>query len=184
MSRHGSGFTLDESARRIGHFRWLETRMFEILGGWAATTPEADVKLLLARQSAHHGWHTELLEECLPSTKDHDPGRLTAAPSPGFAGFLDSLAAETSTVERLAGLFQVLVPEQIATYERHLESTGPVADAANRRLLRFVVTDEVDHLTEGLAKIEDLVAEGGASDVAASARDRFATLLVDAGGLG
>ena len=85
---------------------------------------------------------------------------------------------------RLAGWYQVLVPEQLATYERHLEGTRAVADAPVRRFLRLVVLDEVDHLTEGLACVEDLIAAtDGASDVAATARERFAAALVDAGGL-
>ncbi len=174
------GFSLDESARRIGSFRWLEARSFEILGAWVPSTPEAGVKLLLARQSAHHGWHAQLLELCLPSTKDHDPESVTTAPSPGIAALLDAVAAAPGTLERLVAVYQVLTPEKIAAYERHLDAANPVADGAVRRVLRIVLTDEVDHITEGLAAIEDLADP----DAAADARARFAARLADAGRLG
>ena len=58
--------TLDDTARRIARARWLEERCFEVLGGWVASTPEPEVKLVLARQSHHHAWHAELFERVLP----------------------------------------------------------------------------------------------------------------------
>jgi hypothetical protein len=177
------GFTLDESARRIGAFRWLEIRSFEILGAWVPTVAEPAVKLLLARHSAHHGWHAELLGDCLPSTKDHDPEVATAAPSAEVAAVLDTIAVETGTLERLVAVHQVLGPERIAAYDRHLDAANPASDAALRRVLRIVLNDEVDHVTEGLTAIETLASGSGGSDAVAAARDRFSTLLASAGGL-
>ena len=40
-------FTVDESAKRVGHYKWIEMRLFEALGGWVATVPELDVKMRL-----------------------------------------------------------------------------------------------------------------------------------------
>jgi hypothetical protein len=178
------GFSLDESARRVGGFRWLETRCFEILGAWVPSVAEPGVKLMLARHSAHHGWHAELLADCLPSTKDHDPDTVTAPPSPELATVLDAVAATTATVERLVAVYQVLTSEKVAALERYVDAASPVADGALRRVLRIVIADEVDHLTEGFAAVEGLVAAGAASpDAAAAARDRFAERLVEAGGL-
>jgi hypothetical protein len=176
------GFSLDESARRVGGFRWLETRYFEILGAWVPTVAEPDVKLMLARHSAHNGWHAELLADCLPATKDHDPDAVTVAPSPALAAVVDTVAATAGTAERLVAVYQVLTPEKVAALERMADAANPVADGAVRRVLRIVLLDEVDHLTEGLAAVEGLVAAGAVTpDAAATARDRFAALLVEAG---
>ena len=30
-------FTVEESAKRVGHYKWIEMRLFEALGGWVAT---------------------------------------------------------------------------------------------------------------------------------------------------
>ena len=38
-------FTVEESARRVGNYKWIEMRLFEVLGGWVATVPELDVKM-------------------------------------------------------------------------------------------------------------------------------------------
>jgi hypothetical protein len=177
------GFSLDESARRVGGYRWLETRYFEVLGAWVPTVGEPDVKLMLARHSAHHGWHAELLADCLPATKDHDPDSVTVPPSPAMAAAIDTVAATTATVDRLVAVYQVLTPEKVAALERMADAANPVADGAVRRVLRMVLLDEVDHLTEGLAAVEGLVAAGAVtSDLVATARDRFAALLAEAGG--
>jgi hypothetical protein len=176
--------TLDESAARLGACRWLEARRFEVLGGWVLSVPEPDAKLLFARHSVHHGWHAELLAGCLPSTKDHDPDRSTAPPRSGVAALLDELAGLTGTLDRLVAVYQLLGPEQISTYDRFLDATNPATDAAVRRVVRIVVQDQVDQVTEGLALVETFAARvDGGADVVAAARDRFAGALAAAGGL-
>jgi hypothetical protein len=176
--------TLDESAARLGAFRWLEARRFEILGGWVPSVSEPDAKLLLARHSVHHGWHAELLAGCLPSTKDHDPDRSTVPARPGVAALVDELAGLTGTLDRLVAAYQVLGPEQLATYDRFLDATNPATDAAARRVVRIVVQDQVDQVTEGLALVETFAARtSGGADVVAAFRDRFARGLAAAGGL-
>ena len=40
-------FSVEETARRVGNYKWAEMRLFEVLGGWVATVPELDVKLVL-----------------------------------------------------------------------------------------------------------------------------------------
>ena len=44
-------FSVEETARRVGNYKWAEMRLFEVLGGWVATVPELDVKLVLGRHT-------------------------------------------------------------------------------------------------------------------------------------
>ena len=69
-------FTVEESARRIGHYGWIEMRLFEALGGWVATVPELDVKTMLGRHCYHHAWHAELWVKRLPELREMRPERL------------------------------------------------------------------------------------------------------------
>ena len=59
-------FTVEESAARVGHYKWIEMRLFEVLGGWVATVPELDVKMRLGTHTYHHAWHAELWHKRLP----------------------------------------------------------------------------------------------------------------------
>ena len=71
-------FTVEESARRVGNYKWIEMRLFEVLGGWVATVPELDVKLRLGTHCYHHAWHAELWHKRLPELREMNPERLTA----------------------------------------------------------------------------------------------------------
>ena len=35
-------FDVEETARRVGNYKWIEMRLFEVLGGWVATVPELE----------------------------------------------------------------------------------------------------------------------------------------------
>ena len=63
-------FDVEESARRVGIYKWIEMRLFETLGGWVATVPELDVKLVLGRHCYHHAWHAELWDKRLPELRE------------------------------------------------------------------------------------------------------------------
>ncbi|HEY4396133.1 MAG TPA: hypothetical protein VGO28_00530, partial [Acidimicrobiia bacterium] len=63
-------FGVVESARRVGNYKWIEMRLFEALGGWVATVPELDVKLVLGRHCYHHAWHAELWNKRLPELRE------------------------------------------------------------------------------------------------------------------
>lgn len=140
--------TIDDTARSIARARWLELRIFEILGGWVVSTPEPEVKLLLARQSHHHAWHAELFERVRPTASGLDVTRHDE-PHPQWTGVLAELEALTTTADRLAGAFGVLLPAKLAEYERWLAEADPVRDAPLRRWLGFVLSDERADLIEG-----------------------------------
>ena len=53
------GFTIEETARRLGHARWVEIRLFELLGAWVGDTVDTDVKLRFASAS--------------PASRTHEP---------------------------------------------------------------------------------------------------------------
>ena len=72
-------FTVEETARRVGHYKWIEMRLFEVLGGWVATVPELDVKMRLGTHCYHHAWHAELWHKRLPELREMNPERLTVA---------------------------------------------------------------------------------------------------------
>jgi hypothetical protein len=142
------GMTIDESARRLGHIVWAERRLFELLGGWVTTTPEAPVKLALARRSRHHAAHAETVEVVLPDTRDHDPATLVAAADPAEAARFAELAARVGTGARLAALVEDLLPERLAASEAFLAAAAAVRDGPAVRALIFVLAEERAELSD------------------------------------
>ncbi|MCB1016161.1 MAG: hypothetical protein KDB10_13735, partial [Acidimicrobiales bacterium] len=74
-------FSVEESAKRVGHYKWIEMRTFEVLGGWVATVPELDVKLRLGTHTYHHAWHAELWHKRLPELREMNQERLNVPPN-------------------------------------------------------------------------------------------------------
>ena len=86
-------FSVEESARRVGNYKWVEMRTFEVLGGWVATVPELDVKMRLGTHCYHHAWHAELWHKRLPELREMNQDRLTLPPNDEFVAFMDADAS-------------------------------------------------------------------------------------------
>src|ERR1041385_7572917 len=84
-------FTVEESARRVGNYKWIEMRLFEALGGWVATVPELDVKMVMGRQCYHHAWHADLWHKRLPELREMNPDRLTQPPNDAMVQFVEAM---------------------------------------------------------------------------------------------
>jgi hypothetical protein len=145
--------TIDDTARAIARARWLERRCFEVLGAWVVSTPEPEVKLALARQSHHHAWHAELFDRVWPSASGLDVAHHDASPPP-WEGVIAHLAALTTTADRLAGAYRVVLPAKVEEYDRWYADADVVRDAPLRRWLGFVLADERADLAEGAALVE------------------------------
>lgn len=179
-------FGVEESARRIGHYKWIEMRLFEALGGWVATVPELDVKLRLGTHCYHHSWHSELWHKRLPELREMNPDRLTVPPNDELVAFVAAMTepeAPELTLEKLVGVYRVLIPHKIAAYTFHLNNTSTITDAPTIRSLRFALADEFDDWRDGEMLIQSLIV--GPPDVARASEHqrRLEELIVAAGGI-
>lgn len=184
--RSSPSFTIEDHARRVGNYQWIEMKLFETLGGWVPVIPELDVKLRLGTQSHHHAWHAELWEQRLPELREMERDGLTRPANDLVVAFVDALnepRAPELTLEKLVGVFRVLLPHKIATYSFHLHATSPIADAPTRRALRFMLQDECDDWREGEALVQSLLATPDDVQRAGAHQARLETLLVQAGGI-
>lgn len=179
------GFTLEETARRAGHYRWIEMRLFEVLGGWVATVPELEVKVRLGTHCYHHAWHAELWQERLPELREMDPDRLTVAPNDEMVAFVDALAepeAPELTIEKLVGVYRVLIPAKVAAYTYHRNNTSTIADAPTIRSLKFILQDEVDDWRDGEMMLQSLIETEDELARAIDHQRKLQALLLAAGG--
>jgi len=161
---------IDATAARVSDACWRERAAFAVLGAWVPTVAEPAAKLLVARHSRHHGWHAELLAEVRPVTRAHDGAAEPVPLDERWVGALDVVrgAPDLPTVERLAGVYQVLVPRLLADYDRLLDATSVWSDGPVARRLRLIVDDERHALGEGLVVLEGLL--DGDADRAARRR--------------
>jgi hypothetical protein len=143
---------LEVQARVIGSYQWIERRLFEVLGGWVASEPVAEARLMFDVYSQQHAWHAELWADRLPVLDSLDQATLTLPPSVEVDRLLGLLAggvpgqapAAGGTLLRLVALARVVLPRLIAGYGLHLRRAAPVADGPVVRSLRFVTRDEIE----------------------------------------
>ena len=174
---------IEELARRLGRCRWVELRLFEVLGGWVTSVPEPEVKHLLAVHGPHHAWHAELWHDRRPRLAHLPADELVAPATPEVAELLDAVAAAEGTVERLVGAYRVVLPALVAAYSAHLDRCREPTDGPIARSLRFALADEVEHWRQGEVLLQRLLRT--ANDVARAAdhQSRLQQLLAVAGGI-
>jgi hypothetical protein len=179
-------FTVDESARRAGNYKWIEMKLFEVLGGWIATVPELDVKMRLGSHCYHHAWHAELWHKRLPELREMNPDRLAVPPNEEMERFVDALTepeAPELTLEKLVGVYRVLIPHKIAAYTYHLNNTSTITDAPTIRSLKFALQDEFEDWRDGEMLIQSLIETPAEVRRAADRQAELETLLLAAGGI-
>ncbi|HEX3946612.1 MAG TPA: hypothetical protein VHW47_02855 [Acidimicrobiales bacterium] len=162
------GLRLEQAASLVGAYRWAEHRLFELTGAWAAEPAPPGVQVHLDEVSAQHGWHAQLWADRLPVLDWFDPATVTLPAGPAAGPLLEALAAlPADPVDRLAGLYRVVVPRLLVGYDRHLARAVPVADAPVIRALRLVRRDEVASWRAGEALLQGLLGEAGRAAAAA-----------------
>jgi hypothetical protein len=178
-------FTVDETARRVGHYKWVEMKLFEALGGWIATVPELDVKMRLGTHCYHHAWHADLWNKRLPELREMNTERLTVPPE-GMEAFIAAMTEpedQDQTIEKLVGVYRVLIPHKIAAYTFHLNNTSTITDAPTIRSLKFALQDEFEDWRDGEMLIQSLIDTDAEVDRASAHQSRLEKLMLAAGGI-
>ncbi len=179
-------FTVEQTAERVGHYKWIEMKLFELMGGWVATIPELDVKFKLGTHCYHHAFHAELWHKRLPELREMNPERLTVAPNPEVEALVAALGEPEDsgqTIEKLVGLYRVLIPHLIAAYTFHLNTTSQIADAPTIRSLKFCLQDDEEEWREGEMILQSLIETDDEVERACHHQAKLTKLLVAAGGV-
>src|SRR5688572_21503004 len=179
-------FDVAETARRVGNYKWVEMRLFEALGGWVATVPELDVKMRLGTHCYKHAWHAELWHKRLPELREMNPERLTLPANDEIVAFMDAMTepeGPDKTLEKLVGVYRVLIPHKIAAYTYHLNNTSTITDAPTIRSLKFALNDEFEDWRDGEMLIQSLIEDEAEVQRAAQHQAKLETLMVKAGGI-
>ncbi|MEM8922829.1 MAG: hypothetical protein AAGD35_04945 [Actinomycetota bacterium] len=179
-------FSVEETARRVGHYKWIEMRIFELMGTWTAMIPEVDIKPRLGTHCYHHAFHAELWHKRLPELREVNPERLTIAPNAEMEALVDALAVldePERTIEKLVGFYRVLLPHLIAVYTFHRNRSSRLGDAPTIRSLTFCLNDDMEQWREGEMILQSLITTPEQVQRAATRQAELTTMLLAAGGV-
>jgi hypothetical protein len=177
---------IETSARRAGVHRWVELRLFEILGRWSAEIPVPGARALLGSQSYHHAWHAELWRGCLPTLPHLDPDGVTAAPSEELAAVLDDVADGARADDpagRLVGVYRVIVPRLAVAYAERQAGASGVSDGPVLRALELIRPDLARDGEAGERLVQSILRSGDDACRAAERQGWLEGRLIEAGGI-
>jgi hypothetical protein len=126
---------IDALAALVGHYGWLEWRIFELTGDWAARPSgdaelkDAELAVWCAAVARRHGDLATRWAERLPVRAGVDAGALVRAPSPEVATALERLGGLPDAGAALGVLVATVLPWLGAIYGAHLETASPVREA-------------------------------------------------------
>lgn len=155
-----SALSIEEAARRIRSYEWVEMRLFEVLGGWVETTPELDVRMVLVRHCYHHAWHAQLWHDVRPGLAPAAPIQPQVVVNEHLQVLIGALGqpiGPEGTLDKLVGVYRVLLPATLAAYEGHLTCTSPLTDGPTVRCLELVLGDERHDVREGESLLKTLI---------------------------
>ena len=126
-------------AALVGHYAWLEDRLFEMTGRWAAApargggAPGAsadELRVWCAAASRRHGELAARWAQRLPVRAGVDAGALVVAPTGALADAMEALEAEAEVGDGVEVLVEILLPWVSEVYRRHAAAALPVSEAS------------------------------------------------------
>lgn len=183
---HGR-YDVATTARRVRNFRYTHEWVTMMTGGWLATIPELPVKTGLGKIIWENAQIADELGKRLPELR---AGRnLATASQPanqGYADLIQEIAAPESpdrTIEKIAGLFGVLLPHLISVYEVTMRETDQICDAPTIELLDDAVRKLGRHVAWGTEVLDRLCDSGDKRERREARQEAVSGLLESCGGV-
>ena len=156
---HGR-YDVEATARRVRNFRFAEEWMMMTLGGWIATIPELPVKTGLGKVLWECAQAADALGKRLPELRcGRKAVDASESPNQGFADFIKAVGEPERpdlTIEKLAGVFDVLKPHLVDLYERSMRETDQICDAPTIEILEDIVRKSRRHIAWGYQVLDRL----------------------------
>jgi hypothetical protein len=128
---------IDELAELVGVYCWVERRIFELSGAWAAgpraledPSARGELRVWCAAASRRHGELAARWAERLPVRAGVDRVELVRPPPGPLAGALEALATEPDGMVHFGALVETVLPRLQGVYEAHLHAGSPVSEGS------------------------------------------------------
>lgn len=155
--------TVKERGHFVATMRYAHVFVMETLAAWVPTTPEMEVKLLLGEHIWDVAQHADSLGKRTYELRL--PLQHSVRPAEGYVEFLAEVAAIEPTPQRLAVMYDVLIPALAGRQRRYVEQTDKLVDAPTVRILERHLADVARILDAAHALRRELpalqLADGG-----------------------
>lgn len=144
--------TVKERGDFVATMRYVHVWLMETLAAWVPTTPEMEAKLILGEHIWDAAQHADALGK--RTFELRLPLQHSRRPAEEYYDLLGELAAISATPQRLAAIYDVLLPAIAARYRRYLEGTDTLMDAPTVRILDRHLSD-TERMTESARALRE-----------------------------
>ena len=131
--------TVSERGQFVATMRYVNVWLMETLATWVPTSPEMEVKLLFGEQIWDVAQHADALGK--RTFELRMPLQHSSQPSESYVALLAAIRPIAATHERLASVYDVVLPGLAKRYQHYLEKTDALADAPTVRILERHLMD-------------------------------------------
>ncbi|MCS5635323.1 MAG: hypothetical protein NZ990_02320 [Myxococcota bacterium] len=183
---HGR-YDVEATALRVRNFRYAEEWTMMMLGGWVATIPEIPVKTGLGKVIWQTAQAADEFGKRLPELRcGRKALEASEASNSAFADLIQAIAEPESpdlTIEKLSGVFDVLIPHLVEVYELHNRETDPICDAPTIDILADIIRRKREHIQWGQDVLDALCETDALKKRRRERANHIASLLKASGGV-
>jgi len=176
-------FTVQQNLELLGRYRYAEIQLMELMGSWAYTMVDPEIKIGFGRHMFQDSVHADLLGKRIPELKGRSQHFHSIPPSDEFVKLLETIWKEPDELLRMAGLYRVLKPELVSVYRRHIDRLELPADEPTGYILRLIADEEQDHIEWAEKVIERLLAATKRNDEVVAWQKNLSRELQETGGI-
>jgi len=148
--------TVKERGQFVATLRYVYVTIMETLSAWVPTTPEMETKLLFGEHIWDAAQHADSLGKRTYELRM--PLQKSIRAADGYVDLLATVAAIGPTSQRLAAMYDVLLPALAARQRRYIEQTDKLVDAPTVRILERYLADNTRMIDSAQALRHELPA--------------------------
>jgi hypothetical protein len=152
--------TVNDRARAVATFRFIEVSLMELIAAWTPSTPEMEAKVMFGRHIWDFAQHADLLGK--RTFELRQPEQYTVPADPAYVALLKRVASETGTAERVASLYEAVLPGLVRRYETYVTATDPILDEPTVVIMERNIADLRRQTLQARTLLKELALEAPA----------------------
>jgi uncharacterized ferritin-like protein (DUF455 family) len=144
-----STLTVQQNLELLGKYRWCEIQMMELMGSWAYTIVDPEIKIGFGRHMYQDAVHADLLGKRIPELKGRSAHFHEIPPCDDVIRVFEKIWRTEGDLHRMTALYSVIKAALIEAYETHIRRAELPADEPTAYILRHIADEEKYHRAWG-----------------------------------
>jgi hypothetical protein len=131
--------TVNDRARAVATFRFIEVKLMELVAAWTPITPEMEAKVMFGRHIWDFAQHADALGKRTFELRQKE--HFTVPADAGYVALLNRVSQMEGTQQRISALYETVLPGLVRRYEAYVHGTDPILDEPTVIIMERIVAD-------------------------------------------